>query len=111
MLNFLRKASQEQDKDPRESLLLKLVPNQIVLSSRVPPIGEPHKEKLRLLERVMRGILEVMMEKILPREKMKSLMQSIILKYERKFKGPQRNQNKKYSKIWRTWKLIFQSIS
>lgn len=58
----------------KDSLLLKFVSSQIDLLIRVPLVGEHHKEKLLLLKKVMTNVLEVSMKKILPGEKLKSLM-------------------------------------
>ena len=42
-----------------------MVVSQIVPSVRVPPVSERDRENMPLLERVMKGVLEAMMENIL----------------------------------------------
>ena len=59
----------------------------------------------------MMDVQEAMTEKVLLEEKIKNLMQLIILRKEGKVRSPQRIENLKFLKIWRTWKLICQSKS
>jgi hypothetical protein len=66
------KKSKGHDKDLRVIHHPNLVHNQLTLSSQVPPINVHPKGNMLLLERVMKGVLEVMMEKILFRIKLKN---------------------------------------
>ena len=70
------------------NIIIRLVPSQIVLYTRVPPIDEQLRKSILLVERVMKGSLEAMMEKILSMERLKNIIQSIILKKEGKVRSP-----------------------
>ena len=74
--------------DQKLILLPMLVISHPISPAQVPPAGVRHREKLPLSKRVMKGVLEAMMEKILSREILKSLMQLIILKSEGRVRGP-----------------------
>jgi hypothetical protein len=96
------KISPRKIRDPRESLLLRMLLIQIGILIQVSPTRECLSGKFLLWERVMKDVQEVVMEKILPKAKHRIHMELIILKKEEKAIGPQRIQNWKSSNILRT---------